>query len=67
MGTDKLMEGSIRVMPGCYITGQAAGAAAALCVVQGEIPSQLNVKTLPQALLKLGAYLPNADVLHGNP
>lgn len=67
MGTDKLMEGSIRVMPGCYITGQAAGAAAALCVVQGEIPSQLNVKTLQQALLKLGAYLPNADVLHGNP
>lgn len=62
MGTDKLMEGSIRVMPGCYITGQAAGAAAALSVSEKMNPSELDVKKLQKALLKLGAYLPNAKI-----
>jgi hypothetical protein len=30
MGTDRQMEASIRVMPGCFLTGYAAGTAAAL-------------------------------------
>lgn len=60
IGTDKLMEGSIRVMPGCYITGQAAGAAAALCAGNAQAPAGLNVQTLQKVLLELGAYLPNA-------
>lgn len=59
MGADKLMQGSIRVMPGCYITGQAAGAAAALCAEQGCTPAALHVPALQAALAKLGAYLPN--------
>lgn len=62
IGTDRLMEGSMRVMPGCYISGQAAGTAAALCAEAGVKPAELNVEKLQKALLALGAYLPNAHV-----
>lgn len=59
IGTDRKMQASVRVMPGCFITGQAAGAAAALAADSGEVR---NVKhaALSSALKKLGAYLPNA-------
>ena len=62
IGTDRLMHGSMRVMPGCYISGQASGAAAALCIKRGEAPEKLDVKALQRALLDLGACLPNAEV-----
>ncbi len=32
LGADHPMQASVRVIPGCYITGQAAGIAAALCI-----------------------------------
>lgn len=32
VGADHAMQASIRVIPGCYITGQACGVAAAVCV-----------------------------------
>jgi len=32
VSSDRYIQGSIRVMPGCYITGQAAGAAASLAI-----------------------------------
>lgn len=48
MGTDRQMQASIRVMPGCFITGEAAGAAAALS--DGDVRS-VDVKKL-QAVLK---------------
>lgn len=56
MGTDRQMEASIRVMPGCFITGQAAGTAAALAAESGEVRSVKAVE-LQQALLANGAYL----------
>lgn len=58
MGVDKKMQASIRVMPGCFIAGQAAGVAAALASASAETR---NVKydELASSLLKLGAYLPN--------
>ena len=57
MGTDRQMEASIRVMPGCYITGQAAGTAAAMaCDGSGDVRS-VDVKALQKALLDGGAYL----------
>ncbi len=37
VGTDRHMQASIRVMPGCFITGQAAGAAAALSSKSGDV------------------------------
>lgn len=59
MGTDRQMQASIRVMPGCFLTGQAAGAAAALASDSENVRS-VDYRALQQELLKLGAYLPNA-------
>ena len=36
MGADRKMQASIRVMPGCFITGEAAGTAAAMAVASGD-------------------------------
>ncbi len=57
MGTDRQMEASIRVMPGCYITGQAAGTAAAMACADGGDVRGVNVKALQKALVDGGAYL----------
>lgn len=59
MGTDRQMQASIRVMPGCFLTGQAAGAAAALASDSENVRS-VDYRALQKELLKLGAYLPNA-------
>jgi len=60
ISTDQKMQSSIRVMPGCYITGQAAGIAAYLAA-QGENDiRKIDIHDLQSRLLKLGAYLPNA-------
>ena len=59
MGTDQKMQASVRVMPGCFITGQAAGAAAALAKDTGDVRT-ISYEKLADALLALGAYLPNA-------
>lgn len=61
MGTDRQMEASIRVMPGCFITGEAAGTAAALVLDQtGD--KAADVRTVDTALLQRtlagnGAYM----------
>ena len=56
MGCDRQMEASIRVMPGCFITGQAAGTAAARAADEGDVRS-VSAKSLQQALKENGAYL----------
>lgn len=56
MGADRQMEASIRVQPGCYIVGQAAGTAAAMAVDKQEARS-VDMRKLQQALLNGGAYL----------
>ncbi len=56
MGTDRQMEASIRVMPGCYITGQAAGTAAALAVDAADV-RRVSPHALQVELTKAGAYL----------
>ncbi|MBN1247975.1 MAG: FAD-dependent oxidoreductase [Anaerolineae bacterium] len=62
VSTDRYMQGSIRVMPGCYITGQAAGVAASLAAAETMDVHAVDVSKL-QALLKAqGAYLPNAGI-----
>ncbi len=58
MGTDRQMQASIRVMPGCFITGQAAGAAAALACDTQDV-RRVSIDELHSSLVKLGAYLPN--------
>lgn len=37
IGTDRAMQASVRVMPGCYITGRAAGVAAAIAADSGAV------------------------------
>lgn len=60
VSADRMVHGSIRVMPGCFITGQAAGAAGALAAATGKGPRSIDVRDLQRRLKALGAFLPNA-------
>lgn len=56
---DREVQSSIRVMPGCFITGQAAGTAAALSLNYHGVTREVKADQLRTALReKLGAYLP---------
>ncbi|MDR1891911.1 MAG: FAD-dependent oxidoreductase [Oscillospiraceae bacterium] len=58
ISTDHYMQASVRVMPGCYITGQAAGTAASLAAAsEGDVRS-VDVTELQKTLRKNGVYLP---------
>jgi hypothetical protein len=59
VSTDRAMQSSIRVMPGCFITGQAAGVSAALCAKDGNNPKDADVRQIQSELLKMNMYLPN--------
>jgi 2-polyprenyl-6-methoxyphenol hydroxylase-like FAD-dependent oxidoreductase len=54
---DKNSHGFMREIPQCWITGQAAGVAAALAVAQGVPPRAVDIRRVQQALLKQGVYL----------
>ncbi len=56
---DREIIGSLRVMPGCFITGMAAGAAAAMSAMEGKSVRKLDIKKLQKKLKDMGAYLPN--------
>ena len=56
MGTDRQMEASIRVMPGCFITGEAAGTAAALAADQADVRA-VDTVLLQRTLAGNGAYV----------
>ena len=56
---DRYIHGSLRVMPGCFITGQAAGMAASLCIEDGVETRDISVPILQARLAAIGAYLPN--------
>lgn len=58
ISTSREMNGSTRVMPCCYITGMAAGAAAALA--KDGMVRNISIASLQTALRDCGAYLPNA-------
>lgn len=60
VSTDRSLQASIRVMPGCYITGQAAGVAAAIAVQTGGDTRGVAIGDLQARLKAMGAYLPNA-------
>jgi FAD dependent oxidoreductase len=47
----------LREIPQCWMTGQAAGIAAALAAETGFQPREVNVRAVQRALLKQGAYL----------
>lgn len=59
VSADRYLQSSIRVMPGCYLTGQAAGAAAALALAAGNDTRKVALPDLKTMLKQSGAYLPN--------
>ncbi len=52
-----LVNGCTRLQPVVMLVGQAAGAAAALCVQDHRQPGQLGVRPLQEILLRHGCYL----------
>ncbi len=67
VSAEHLAAGSLRMMPACAVTGQAAGTAAALAATQGVAPRQCEVRRLQEALaadgVDLGMPLPMAAAL----
>jgi flavin-dependent dehydrogenase len=61
VSTDRNMQASIRVMPGCYITGQAAGLAAAMAAQADTDTRSIETRELQTRLKDMGAYLPNLE------
>ena len=62
VSTDRYVQSSLRVMPGCFITGQAAGAAAALSIQQQVDPRKLEISCLRHKLQAMGGYLPEPTI-----
>ena len=54
---DRNSHGFMREIPQCWITGQAAGVAAALAVANKVQPRNVDIHQLQQALLAQGVYL----------
>ena len=61
IGADHAMQASVRVIPGCYITGQAAGAAAAVCVMDACTNKTVDSDKIRRLLAANGAYITNVD------
>ena len=60
ISSDRYVQGSVRVIPGCYITGQAAGVAAAIAAEQDGNVRGVAIGELHRRLKGMGAFLPNA-------
>jgi 2-polyprenyl-6-methoxyphenol hydroxylase-like FAD-dependent oxidoreductase len=54
---DRNSHGFMREIPQCWLTGQAAGAAAALAVAEGIPPRNVEVTALQETLLAQGAFV----------
>lgn len=53
---DRHVMASLRVIPGCYITGQGAGMAAALAAAAGTVPRKIDTAALRKELRGIGAF-----------
>jgi len=62
VSSDRYMQSSIRVMPACYIMGQAAGMAAAVALSTNQTIRSLDISLLQKNLKKAGAFLPNCKL-----
>jgi hypothetical protein len=62
ISTDRLVQGSTRVMPVCLVMGEAAGMAAAHAVqTHGGDVHAVDVPRLRARLVQEGAYLPTSQ------
>lgn len=50
-------QGAVRIMPNCAALGEAAGTAAALCVIEDVTPRRLDTAHLREHLLRQGAII----------
>ncbi|HNW57765.1 MAG TPA: FAD-dependent oxidoreductase [Bacteroidales bacterium] len=57
ISVSNLINGSTRLQPCVMLTGQAAGALAALSVINNQNVRDINIRKLQQTLLDAGAYL----------
>lgn len=57
ISADRAMLSSVRVMPPCFATGEAAGTAAAICSREGTDLPEINIHTLQEQLRKQGGIL----------
>ena len=57
IGSDSVINGSVRVMPVCLVTGEAAGMAAAFAAEKEGDVRDIDVKSLQDRLEYFGAYL----------
>lgn len=57
ISTDHFAQASVRSMPCCFATGDAAGVAAALSVKNGLSPRKIDLNLLRETLLKHGAKI----------
>lgn len=53
---DRDLQGSVRVMPNCFTTGEAAGLAAAICAKSGISTHDVDTDDLRARLREYGAY-----------
>jgi FAD-dependent oxidoreductase family protein len=59
VSADRYVMASIRIMPSCFITGMAAGTAAAIAVLEKQNPRNINIGVLQKNLKENGAFIPN--------
>ncbi|MFB9273781.1 FAD-dependent oxidoreductase [Cohnella cellulosilytica] len=57
VSSDRIVQGSLRVMPNCFAMGQAAGTAAAMAAAAGIGFRDVGIADLQRALLGQGAWL----------
>ena len=61
LSVDRIVQGSIRVMPACMVTGEAAGTAAAIVARDGITARELDISSVQKILTENGAFLPNYE------
>jgi len=55
--------GSLRVMPQCFIEGDAVGIAASMAVQRGVSPRNIDIRVLQEALRNAGAIVTEQDIV----
>jgi len=63
LASDPSTQSFMREIPQCWLTGQAAGVAAALAIGTGRTPRDVDVRELQAELRRQGVYL---QVSHGD-
>lgn len=61
ISTDRIVQGSVRVMPVCLAMGEAAGTAAALALAENGTVREVDTDRLRDILRENGGYLPEYE------